>query len=261
VRIIYRYSHVFKLFNRKIFKMKKLFAGIIAILATISIQAQEVKYNDANAEVRNVTGFTGVSVANGIEMILTQGSAEAVAVSATSTEYRDRIKTEVKNGMLKIYYDGGNGKGGWNNKKNIKLKAYVSAITLKAISVSAGASMDIEGGVKAEDMVLDFSSGGVFKGEINAKAIKVEQGSGAVAKLSGSAQNLAITVSSGGNFKGYNFVVNKCDARVSSGASVEITVNAELDAKASSGGSVQYKGSCSVKKSTSSGGAVVGKSA
>jgi Putative auto-transporter adhesin, head GIN domain len=260
VRIIYRYSHVFKLINRKISTMKKLFAGIIAILASINIQAQDIKYNDPNAEVRNVSGFTGVSVASGIELVLTQGSSEAVAVSASSTEYRDRIKTEIKDGMLKIYYDAGSGKMNWNNKKNIRLKAYVSAITLKAITVSSGATLDIQGALKADDMALDLSSGSIFKGEINAKIMKVEQGSGAEAKLSGSAQDLAITVNSGGNFKGYNFVVNKCDARVSSGGSVEITVNAELDAKASSGGSVQYKGACAVKKNTSSGGAVVSKS-
>jgi hypothetical protein len=240
--------------------MKRLFAGVIAILAAVGLQAQDARYNDPNAEVRNVTGFTGISVASGIEMVLTQGSSEAVAVSAPSAEYRDKIKTEIKDGILKIYYDAGNGKMNWNNKKNIRLKAYVSAITLKAITVSSGATLDIQGGVKADDMVLDFSSGSQFKGEINAKEMKIEQGSGAEAKLSGSAKGLVIAVNSGGNFKGYNFVVSKCDARVSSGGSIEITVNSELEAKASSGGSVQYKGSCSVKKTTSSGGAVVSKS-
>jgi hypothetical protein len=240
--------------------MKKLLAGIIAILFAMGTQAQDIKYNDPNAEVRNITGFTGVSVASGIEMVLTQGNSEAVAVSATSAEYRDKIKTEVKDGILKIYYDAGIGKMNWKNKKNIRLKAYVSAITLKAISVSSGATLDIEGSVKADDMVLDFSSGSQFKGEINAKEMKVEQGSGALAKLSGSAQNLTIAVNSGGNFSGYNFAVSKCNAIVSSGGSIEITVNAELEAKASSGGSVIYKGSCVVKKTTSSGGAVVSKS-
>jgi Putative auto-transporter adhesin, head GIN domain len=240
--------------------MKKLFTGIFAIIATINIQAQDIKYNDLNAEVRNVSGFTGVSVASGIEMVLTQGASEAVAVSASSAEYRDRIITEVKGGVLKIYYDAGSGKMNWNNKKNISLKAYVSAITIKQISVSSGATLDIQGAVKSDNIALDFSSGGQFKGEINAKEMKIEQGSGAEAKLSGTAQNLAIAVNSGGNFRGYSFVVSKCNAKVSSGGSIEITVNAELEAKASSGGSVQYKGICALKKTTSSGGAVVSKS-
>jgi hypothetical protein len=240
--------------------MKKLFTGIIAIIATINIQAQDVKYNDLNAEVRNVTGFTGVSVTSGIEMILTQGSSEAVAVSAASAKHRDRIKTEIKDGVLKIFYDAGKEKMNWNNKKNTKLKVYVSAVTLRSISVSSGATLEIQGAVKANDMALDLSSGSLFKGEINAREMKVEQGSGAEAKLSGSAQDLSLAVNSGGNFKGYNFVVSKCNAKVSSGGSIEITVNTELEAKASSGGSVQYKGSCAVKKTTSSGGAVVSKS-
>ncbi len=240
--------------------MKKFFAGIAAILFVMGVQSQGVNYNDPNAEVRSITGFTGVTVSNGIELVLAQGSSEAVAVSASSPEYRDRIKTEVKEGILKIYFDAGPGKMSWNNKKKIRLKAYVSAITIKALSVSSGATMDIQGSVKADDMMLDFSSGGQFKGEVNARMMKVYQGSGAEAKLSGSAQDLNISVNSGAHFNGYNFAVNKCNARVSSGGSVEITVKSELDAKASSGGSVIYKGSCAVKKTTSSGGAVVNKS-
>jgi Putative auto-transporter adhesin, head GIN domain len=240
--------------------MKKIFAGIVSILFAKGTQAQDIKYNDANAEVRNITGFTGISVARGIEVILTQDDSESVAVSASSAEYQARIKTEVKGGILKIYYSAGFGRLNWKKKKNISLKVYVSAITLKSISVSSGATLDIQGSVKADGIVLDFSSGSQFTGEINAKEMKIGQGSGALAKLSGSTQNLTISVSSGATFSGYNFVVSKCNARVSSGGSIDITVNTELEAKASSGGSVNYKGSCTVKKTTSSGGSVTNES-
>jgi cytoskeletal protein CcmA (bactofilin family) len=238
--------------------MKKLFAGIIAVLAFAGVQAQDAKYNDPNAEVRNVTGFTGVKVATGIELVLTQGNAEAVAVSAASAEDKANIKTEVVNGVLKIYYDNGNG-----NKKNKwigrdkKLKAYVSVITLKALDVSSGASVKIEGTVKSDQLRIDVSSGATLKGNITASDLVVSQGSGAVAKISGSAGSLKIDVSSGAVFYGYDLTVDKCTASASSGGKVEITANKELDAYASSGGAVHYKGACSVKNvKTSSGGNV-----
>ncbi len=60
--------------------------------------------NDANAEKRNVSGYHAIEVSGGIDLYLSQGD-ESVAVSASETKYRDRIKTEVKDGVLKIWYE------------------------------------------------------------------------------------------------------------------------------------------------------------
>jgi Putative auto-transporter adhesin, head GIN domain len=236
--------------------MKKLFAGIVAILAAVSLQAQDAKYNDPNAEVRNVTGFSGVKVATGIELVLTQGAAEAVAVSAASAEDKANIKTEVENGVLKIYYNNGN-KRKISVTRDKKLKAYVSVVTLKMLDASSGSSVKIDGTVKAGQLRVDVSSGASVKGNIAATDMVVSQGSGAVSKISGSAGSLKVDVSSGAGFYGYDLNVDKCTAVASSGGKVEITTNKELDANASSGGAVHYKGSCSVKNvRTSSGGSV-----
>jgi hypothetical protein len=240
--------------------MKKLSALIAFCLLIAGAQAQDLKYNDPNAEVRAVSGFTGIKVASGIQLVLTQGATEAVAVSASTPEYRGRIKTVVKNGVLDIYYErSGKEKMNWNSKGH-NLKAYVSAVTIQSIGVSSGATTNIDGGIKADNLMLDLSSGSVIKGSINAANIKVEQNSGAVARLGGSAASLTITVSSGAIFTGYDLVTGNCDAKVSSGGAIQITVNNELNASASSGGSVSYKGSCRVTKNTSSGGSVTGKS-
>jgi Putative auto-transporter adhesin, head GIN domain len=239
--------------------MKKLFAGVIALLAAISIQAQDAPYNDANAEVRNVTGFSGVKVATGIELVLTQGNAEAVAVSAVSAEDKANIKTVVENGVLRIYYDNGNKRKNWVSRDK-KLKAYVSVVTINLLEASSGALVKIDGTVKAAQLRVDVSSGASIKGNITAADMVVSQGSGSVSKISGSAQSLKIDVSSGAGFYGYDLAVDKCTATASSGGKVEITANKELDADASSGGAVHYKGSCSVKNvKTSSGGSVKNK--
>jgi hypothetical protein len=46
-------------------------------------------------------------VGDGIDLYLSQGTEESVAVSASKDEYMDRLKTEVEDGVLKIYYDRG----------------------------------------------------------------------------------------------------------------------------------------------------------
>ncbi|HET7896757.1 MAG TPA: DUF2807 domain-containing protein, partial [Flavisolibacter sp.] len=83
--------------------MKKLFFLSVLLAASVLLWAQKV-INDPNAEPRNVGSFSGVSVSGGIDIYVSYGN-EAVVVSASKTEFRDRIKTEVENGILKIWYD------------------------------------------------------------------------------------------------------------------------------------------------------------
>ena len=67
--------------------MKKLFLSLLLTASFYTLLAQKT-INDPNAEQRNVSGFHGVDVATGIKLVLTEGSAEEVAVS----EYRSRIR-------------------------------------------------------------------------------------------------------------------------------------------------------------------------
>lgn len=237
--------------------MKRVFVSLLAILSSTMLFAQQ---QDANAQVRNVSAFTGIKVSNGIELVLKQGSTEAVAVSASETEYRDRIKTEVENGVLKIYYD--NGKM-WKalDKKKKSLKAYVSAVTLKLLHANSGAYVNIEGSIKSDELDIEVTSGASVNGTLTGGQVKASLNSGASASLSGNFEQLTVKTSSGAHFKGFSLVTQNCEASASSGAKIEISVNKELDVHASSGGTVYYKGSCSVKNiSINSGGSVKNKS-
>ncbi len=236
--------------------MKKLLFLIVSMIS-LSAFAQETKViNDANAVTRSITGsFTGISVSSGIQLIITQGSEESVAVSASEQKHLDRLITEVVNGTLKIYYD--NKSVNWKSSGKANLKAYVSFKTLEKLNVSSGADATVNGSIKTDKLNLLVTSGAVFTGAINAKELITEVNSGAVIKLTGSADKFTIAASSGADFKGYDFAVDFCDAHVSSGGAVHITINKELNAKASSGGDIHYKGTGLIRDiKTSSGGAV-----
>ena len=60
-------------------------------------------------------------------------------------------------------------------------------------------------------------------------------------------------------FKGYEFTTDYCDAKVSSGGDVRISVGKELTAKANSGGGIHYKGTAVIKDINISSGGVVKK--
>jgi hypothetical protein len=236
--------------------MKKLFVLIVSMMYLGAFAQDSKVINDANVVTRSVSGsFTGISVSSGIDVYLTQGNEETVAVSASEQKHLDRLITEVVNGTLKIYYDN---KGiTWKSSGKANLKAYVSFKTLEKLHVSAGSDVSVNGSIKADKLDLQVSSGAEFTGAINAKELVAEVNSGADAKLSGSADKLTVSVSSGASLKGFDFAADYCDASVSSGGDVHLTINKELVAKASSGGDIQYKGAGLISDiKTSSGGGV-----
>ena len=86
--------------------MKKLFLSLISFLSLAAFAQDNEVIKDPNATVRTLNGsFTAISVSSGIDLYITQGDEESIAVSASNEKYMARFKTEVDNGTLKIYYD------------------------------------------------------------------------------------------------------------------------------------------------------------
>jgi len=225
---------------------------------SLAVFAQDSKLiADANATVRTLSGsFTGISVSSGIELYLSQGNEESIAVSASDEKYMDRFKTEVENGVLKIWYDN---KGVTWRSENKKLKAYVSFKTLNKLHGSAGCEVMLKGSMTADNLDMKFTSGAEFEGQINAKELTVNQNSGSQMNISGKADKIKIDVSSGAEFKGNELAVDFCDAAASSGAAVKISISKELNAKASSGGSIRYNGTALIRDISISSGGIVKK--
>jgi hypothetical protein len=131
--------------------------------------------NDANAVPRNVTSFHAIEIGTGIDLYLNQGSDEAVAVSASKPEYRDKIITEVKNGVLKIYYDHDYLHWGGGDRK---MKAYVSFKTLDDLHAGGGSDVYTDGSIKSNNLSVGLSGGSDFHGSNNATDIRISAGSG-----------------------------------------------------------------------------------
>jgi hypothetical protein len=235
--------------------MKKVFF-LIYLLCSAAVYAQnKTMINDKNVVTRSVKGFHGVKVSDGIDLYLSYGD-EALAVSASEEKYRDRIKTEVENGILRIWYDN---EGGsqiiFTNRRN--LRAYVSYKQMDMIHASAGSDILVDGAIKGNSLTMKISSGSDFKGNVDLDELKVDQSSGSDVQIGGKAKNVYIEASSGSDFNGYNLSVDVCTAKCSSGSDITITVNKELNAKASSGSDINYKGNATmVNADKSSGGSV-----
>lgn len=232
--------------------MQKLFSLFILFGFTMIVSGQKT-FNDANAEKRNVSGFHAIEVSGGIDLFLSQGE-EAVAVSASKTEDRSKIMTEVQNGVLKIWFEWkSNIKIDWGNRK---LKAYVSAKTLDALKASGGSDIDIDGTFKTKKLEIKISGGSDFDGSIESDELTVKASGGSDVSISGKSSNLSIDVSGGSDFKGYDLASDICNVEASGGSDVHITVNKELSAHASGGSDVYYKGSGLIRDLKTSGSSI-----
>jgi hypothetical protein len=230
------------------------FGLALALLFSVATLSAQRQINDANAEKRNVSGFHGINVSSGVELFLTQGDAEAVAVSSAGGEFNQDIKTEVKNGILHIGFDHMKFK---NLKTNKKLKAYVSIRNIDVLDAASGAQVKVDGKLKASKMEVEASSGAMIEGEFDVQNMDVDQSSGSIIRMKGDVADLKVEGSSGSIFEGYDLYTSTTEAGCSSGAIVRVTANKELNVKASSGGSVSYKGTAVIRNiKTGSGGNV-----
>jgi hypothetical protein len=233
--------------------MKKIIL-FASLLVSLGLSAQRTVRDD-NAVNRNAKNFHAIEISDGIDLYLSQGTEEAVAVSASSSEYRDKIHVDVINGTLKIYYERDRNWGGisWGNRK---LKAYVSVKTLDKLYASGGADILIDNELNTNSLSMHISGGSDFKGKLNVKELILDASGGSDANISGRAEQVKIDASGGSDVHAYDFITGTCTVRSSGGSDVHITANKEINANASGGSDIYYKGTASSNTSKSGGGSI-----
>lgn len=231
--------------------------SLLFTFAFLGASAQEEKklVVDANAEVRTTGAFNGIEVSDAIDLYLSQGNEEAVAISGIDDEIKGRIRTEVRGGMLRIYFDG---KGmNWKKWNNNRMKAYVTYKTLNRLEASGACNVRTTDVIRQPELAMEFSGASDFTGDVAVTKLRIT-GSGACnMKITGSASNASIEASGACHLKAYDLATDMCRIDASGGSDVRITVNKELNANASGGSNIYYRGSGLIRDISSSGGATV----
>jgi Putative auto-transporter adhesin, head GIN domain len=221
---------------------------ILCAAFTIPAMSQTV-INDKNAEVRNVGSFSGIKVSGGIDVYLSQSNEYALAVSASEDKFRDDIKTEINNGVLTIYYNG----GALRYNGNRKLRAYISFKDLESIEASGACDITVNGTFKSNSLKVKLSGACEIKGAIAIENVQLNLSGASTVKLNGTVQNLKIDASGASDLKNYDLVADNCMADISGASDVKLTINKSISAKASGASSLYYKGNPDRKDISSSG--------
>ncbi len=214
----------------------------IFILLLISfyapIFAQQTLINDKNVEVRTVTSFTGIKVSGGISVFMSQGEDYSMAVSASEPQYRDKIKSEVKNGILEISYSDHFEK----HFGDLNLRAYISFKTLESIEGSGACDFILNDTLNGLSLLVKLSGACAIKGPVKLTNLDLDISGASVVKIEGITQNFKVSASGASDIKNYDLIAENCIAKLSGASDIRVTVTNSITASASGASTFYYDG-------------------
>lgn len=237
--------------------MKRIFTLFFTLLTVISTTAQVEKnlVYDGNVEVRNHTGFTLIDVSGAIDLYISQGTEEAVAVSASSSEIIGRIRTEMRGSVLRIYFDG---KGlNWKKWGNHKMKAYVTFKNISGVEASGACNVKVSGTVKVDQLKIQMSGASDFKGAMDVASLQLEATGASRITVNGAANKLGVNANGASDIRGYDLSAEMAKVDASGASVVRLTISKELNASASGASAIYYKGEGLIRDINTSGGATI----
>lgn len=234
--------------------MKLLLAFLFTAITTGA--AAQTVINDRNAVVRNVGAFSGIDVSNAIDLYISQSDEYSLAVSASEEKYRDAIKTEVRDGVLHIWYEE---LRNFRFSGNLHLKAYVSFKELSKLTGSGAANIKIAGTLKAPTLKLKLTGACEIVGVVQIGDMDVTMSGASTSRLKGNIENLKVDASGASDIKDYGLIVGHCKATLSGASDARLTVEKSISVRASGASSFYYKGNPEKKDISESGASSISK--
>lgn len=240
--------------------MKKtalLFISLLAIGSTSCVIGSWDNTITGNGNVveesRDISGFTGVHVSSGIDVLLSEGDEFKVVVEADEN-LLEVIETELKGDMLVVGTD-------HVNIRNAKSKkVHVTLPSLESLKISSAGDCDGQTTFHCDDLRLEVSSAGDLLMEVEADRIDLDISSSGDVRLSGKANTFDVSLSSAGDLDAFDLVAEKVDVNVSSAGDARVHATKEISMSASSAGDIYYKGGAEVVHSNkSSAGSIIRK--
>lgn len=215
--------------------MRKFFV-LILFFAAACVNGQQT-IHDKDARLREVGDFHAIEVTSAIDLRLSQGSENVVAVSAVTEEDRAGIRTEVRNGVLRISYE----QKKWFRNGG-KIRVYVAAKTLKKVDASGACDVVVSGELNVDELALEMSGASDFRGAVSGGSLAVKISGASDVSVQGTVKNLNVDASGASHFKGYEMLTDNCLVEASGASDIRVTVNKVLNAKASGASSIRYQG-------------------
>jgi hypothetical protein len=197
---------------------------------------------------RTVKDFNGVAAGGPIQVIVTLGNTESLRFEGDADAIATLI-SEVKGNVLII-----RPQTSWNSwarkYQNKKIVAYVSAKTIKSLTMSGDGSITLKGNINGNSLAETLSGSGQITAAADVEDfVGVISGSGNL-NISGSADHATVTISGSGNVAKSGFTVGSLKAVISGSGSVNVNAKNHIEAVISGSGNINYSGNATVEKRT-----------
>jgi hypothetical protein len=199
------------------------------------------------SETRKVSGFDAVSISYPAEIMITQGSSESLKIEAEDN-LMPNLRTEVKGSTLEIFYRR-NGNMHVNPTKTVKITIVVK--DLSNVDFTSAGNLTIDG-LKTNGLDVSLSGAGNLNlDKITVKTLAINLSGAGGMNASGTADDLSLDISGFGDFKGKDLHSQDARVQISGAGSATTWVDNNLDAQISGAGSIGYYGAASVTKQIS----------
>jgi len=193
--------------------------------------------------------FDEIKISQGLDLYITQSNETTLIVEADENLH-DLIKTEIANGVLKIYSTE-------NIRRASSKKVILSVKTISAIKATSGSDVYSNNTLEVSNLELTSTSGADIKLDIKTDTLDCTSTSGSDIKLSGSTKTLIASATSGSDIDASQLQAETSNVRATSGADISVNTSKALTAKATSGGDIRYSGNPEkISKSDTSAGRV-----
>lgn len=256
--------------------MKKTIVYLAAFLLILSgmsfTQFNKIRPEGKITKVNiNEKSFTAISVASGIQLFLTQGE-QSIVVEAYENIH-EVLDVFVEKNTLKIQF-----KKKFNIQGKHDTKVYVSTPNIHSIIASGGSKVQIENGLRVDNLSVVISGGGSIAGDLSSKEVSIALSGGGHADmqvessslsiigsggsrfiLSGEAAKGSLVLSGGSRLQGEKLSIDRLNATISGGGTAKLNVQSDISCTLSGGSKLLYKGNPSIDKLISSGGSKIQK--
>ncbi|WP_179337887.1 head GIN domain-containing protein [Winogradskyella ludwigii] len=193
--------------------------------------------------------FDEIKISQGLDLYITQSDETTLIVEADEN-LQDLIKTEVADGVLKIYSTE-------NIRRASSKKVMLSVKTISAIKATSGSDVYSENTIEVSNLELTSTSGADIKLDVKTETLDCTSTSGSDIKLSGTTKTFIASATSGSDINASKLQAETSNVRATSGADISVNTSKALTAKATSGGDIRYSGNPEkISKSDTSAGRV-----
>ena len=204
-----------------------------------------------NQETRLVSGFNGLQFKAVGKIIVTQGETENLIIDA-DPEIRERIRTEVKEGILWVTYE-----SDWKDWTGINLidkgmpNFYLTMKEVKSLSISGVGNLDAAS-INTDTLHLSLSGPATMTiGTLTANSLKVDMSGVGSIDVAGKCSDQNLELSGAGSYKAPRLESEQTTVKLSGVGNATIWANVMLYAAISGAGAVEYYGSPKITQNIS----------